>query len=292
LRKPASESLDALVDRKFGVAYFIVANERPPTQGWQMGANMAAAGSLQLSSSLEDYLEAIFQIVREKQAARAKDIADRLSVGRSSVTGALKALAERELVNYAPYDIITLTDKGRTAAEEIVRKHEVLRDFFVKVLSIDESEADAAACKLEHAISETVLERFIEFVEFVERCPRGGTKWIKGFGYYCDHDKKTGNCEHCVELVLDDVRSKQMTETAQQQTLTLAQVKCGQKVAIVKIRGTGGIRRRLLDMGATAGTLVEVERVAPFGDPIEVKIKGYHLTLRKEEAERIVVERV
>jgi DtxR family Mn-dependent transcriptional regulator len=254
---------------------------------------MAATGSLQLSSSLEDYLEAIFQIVREKQAARAKDIADRLSVGRSSVTGALKALAEHELVNYAPYDIITLTGKGRTVAEEIVRKHEVLREFFVKVLSIEENEADAAACKLEHAISETVLQRFLEFVEFVERCPRGGTKWIKGFGYYCDNDKETGNCEHCVELVLDDVRSRKMTEIAQQdETLTLAQVQPDQKVAIVKITGAGGIRRRLLDMGATAGTLVEVERVAPFGDPVEVKIKGYHLTLRKEEAERVVVERL
>lgn len=254
---------------------------------------MATTASLPLSSSLEDYLEAIFHIVREKQAARAKDIADRLSVGRSSVTGALKALSERDLVNYAPYDIITLTDKGRTVAEEIVRKHEVLREFFVKVLSIEEGEADAAACKLEHTISETVFERFIEFIEFVERCPRGGTKWIKGFGYYCDNDKKTGNCEHCVELVLDEVRNKQMSETAQQQeTLTLAQVQRSQRVAIVKITGTGGIRRRLLDMGATAGTLIEIERVAPFGDPMEVKIKGYHLTLRKDEAERIVVERV
>ncbi|MBN1514823.1 MAG: DtxR family transcriptional regulator [Phycisphaerae bacterium] len=254
---------------------------------------MATSGSIQLSSSLEDYLEAILQIVRKKQAARAKDIADRLSVGRSSVTGALKALAERELVNYAPYDLVTLTDKGRTIAEEIVRKHEVLRDFFVKVLSIGEAESDAAACKMEHAISETVLERFIEFVEFVERCPRGGTKWIKGFGYYCDNDKKTGNCEHCIELVLDNVKSRKTAETAgPRETLTLAQVNRGQKVAIVKVTGTGGIRRRLLDMGVTAGTLVEIERVAPLGDPIDVRIKGYHLTLRKDEADRIVVERV
>lgn len=252
---------------------------------------MGAAGSLQLSSSLEDYLEAIFRIVQQKQAARAKDIADRLSVGRSSVTGALKALSERDLVNYAPYDIITLTDKGRTVAEEIARRHEVLRDFFVKLLSIDETEADATACKMEHAISDTILERFIEFVEFVERCPRGGTKWIKGFGYYCDNDKKTGNCEHCVELVLDDVRSKCMTDTTEkQEAVTLQVLKPGDKAAITRITGSGGIRRRLLDMGATAGTIVEVERVAPFGDPIEVKIKGYHLTLRKDEAERILVE--
>ena len=170
---------------------------------------MTMAGSIQLSSSLEDYLEAILQIVRKKQAARAKDIADRLHVGRSSVTGALKALSQRELVNYAPYDIVTLTDAGQAIAEEISRRHEALSDFFVKVLSIDEVEADSTACKMEHAISETVLKRFIEFVEFVERCPRGGTNWIEGFGYYCNNDKKTRNCGHCVELVLDEVRNKQ-----------------------------------------------------------------------------------
>jgi len=71
---------------------------------------------------------------------------------------------------------------------------------------------------------------------------------------------------------------------------TLASLKPGGKASIVKIAGGGSVRRRLLDMGAVAGTVVEVERVAPLGDPIEVKIKGYHLTLRKEEAERITVE--
>ncbi len=73
---------------------------------------------------------------------------------------------------------------------------------------------------------------------------------------------------------------------------TLADLKPGGKATILTIGGAaGGIRRRLLDMGVTAGTRVEVERVAPLGDPIEVKIKGYHLTLRKEEAARIHVER-
>ena len=82
-----------------------------------------------------------------------------------------------------------------------------------------------------------------------------------------------------------------MDKAADTQTkASLAEMKPGDKAAIVKIAGTGSIRRRLLDMGATAGTLVEVERVAPLGDPIEVKIKGYHLTLRKEEAERIAVK--
>ena len=249
---------------------------------------MADTTDIQLTSSLEDYLEAIFRIVQEKQAARAKDIGKRLKVSRSSVTGALHSLANRQLINYAPYDLITLTDKGRAVAEDVVRRHEVLQDFFVKVLAVDEQDADAAACKMEHAIPARILERFVEFVEFVERCPRGGSKWIKGFGYYCDSDKETDNCEKCVELALDEVRRRNMADTIESQTAkTLAQVAPGEKVTIIKVRGTGGIRRRLLDMGATSGTLVEVERVAPLGDPIEVKIKGYHLTLRKEEAERI-----
>ena len=254
---------------------------------------MADAANTELSASLEDYLEAIFRIVQAKSAARAKDIGDRLDVSRSSVTGALHALADRKLINYAPYDLITLTDKGRAVAEDVVRRHEVLRDFFVKVLAVDRKEADVAACKMEHAVPEAILERFVEFVEFVERCPRGGNEWIEGFRHYCQNDSRTGNCDGCIELVLEQIRSKTMTDTTDTDIqANLAEIKPGGKAAIVKITGAGSIRRRLLDMGATAGTRVEVERIAPLGDPIEVKIKGYHLTLRKEEAQRILVKAI
>jgi DtxR family transcriptional regulator, Mn-dependent transcriptional regulator len=80
--------------------------------------------SPQLSASLEDYLEAIFHVIEDKQAARAKDIVERLGVHNSSVTQALRALSERGLVNYAPYDLVTLTEAGRTAAAEVVEKHQ------------------------------------------------------------------------------------------------------------------------------------------------------------------------
>ncbi len=246
--------------------------------------------AIALSASLEDYLEAIYAIVEVKQAVRAKDIGRRLNVSRSSVTGALHSLAERGLINYAPYDVITLTDKGRKVAVEVVRRHEVLQGFFTRVLSVEAKEADDAACKLEHAIPEGILERFIQFVDFVDRCPRGGAKWIRGFGYFCDHGQELGNCETCVGLVLGEVRSKSVSDTERQKlAATLTSLKRGGKASILSIAGSGGIRRRLLDMGVTAGTVVEVERVAPLGDPIEIKVKGYHLTLRKEEADRISV---
>ncbi len=80
-----------------------------------------------LSASLEDYLEAIFHIIKQKQAVRAKDISRRLTVSSSSVTGALHSMAERGLINYAPYDVITLTAKGKAVAEDVIRRHEVLQ---------------------------------------------------------------------------------------------------------------------------------------------------------------------
>ena len=76
-----------------------------------------------LSASLEDYLEAIFHIVARNQVARAKDISLRMKVSGPSVTGALRSLSEKGLINYAPYDVITLTDKGNALAEDVVRRH-------------------------------------------------------------------------------------------------------------------------------------------------------------------------
>ena len=70
----------------------------------------------------------------------------------------------------------------------------------------------------------------------------------------------------------------------------LNELKRGEKGRIVKIGGKGSIHRRLLDMGLVSGSEVEMERVAPLGDPIEIKVKGYNLSLRKEEAASIQVE--
>ena len=122
----------------------------------------------QLSESLEDYLEAIFQVERVKKAARAKDIVGRMGVSNASVTGALRSLASKKLVNYAPYDLITLTPKGREYAKRIIHRHDVLKSFLYEVLDVDEEIADESACKMEHAISCDVQERLAHFLEFLE----------------------------------------------------------------------------------------------------------------------------
>jgi len=75
-----------------------------------------------------------------------------------------------------------------------------------------------------------------------------------------------------------------------QKAKKLSELNPGQEGRVVKISGEGFIYRRILDMGIVKNSRIAVERVAPLGGPIEVKIKGYHLSLRKEEAENIFVE--
>lgn len=71
---------------------------------------------------------------------------------------------------------------------------------------------------------------------------------------------------------------------------TLKAVKVGQTVKVVKLHGEGAVKRRIMDMGITKGTEIFVRKVAPLGDPVEITVRGYELSLRKADAEMIEVE--
>ena len=71
---------------------------------------------------------------------------------------------------------------------------------------------------------------------------------------------------------------------------TLREVACGETVKVVKLTGEGLVRRRIMDMGITKGVEIYVRKVAPLGDPVEVTVRGYELSLRKADAEMIEVE--
>jgi DtxR family Mn-dependent transcriptional regulator len=154
-----------------------------------------------LSASLEDYLETIYNLIQKDRVARSRDIAHTMEVSGASVTGALRALAEKNLVNYAPYELITLTPEGRRLAEKVVGRHEALREFFVDVLGLDEKEAGENACRIEHAVSEDLMKRLAQFAEFIKVCPRAGKRWLEGFSYFCEHPEcvhSPDQCEPCI----------------------------------------------------------------------------------------------
>ena len=71
---------------------------------------------------------------------------------------------------------------------------------------------------------------------------------------------------------------------------TLRDAKCGQTVRVVKIHGEGAVKRRIMDMGITKNTEIFIRKVAPLGDPVEVMVRGYELSLRKEDAEMVEVQ--
>ena len=120
-----------------------------------------------LSPALENYLEIIFLEEARDGAARASSIADAAKVSRSTVTSTLKTLKAMGLVEYEPYSLIHLTQKGRVIGRDITHRHVIFREFFEQVLQLDHEEADAVACELEHVVPPQVIRRLGQFVLYM-----------------------------------------------------------------------------------------------------------------------------
>jgi len=265
---------------------------------------------LNLTASMEDYLEAIDAIQKKKKVVRVKDIAKYLKVKMPSVSGALKGLVNKNLVDHESYEYVELTSQGRQIAKEVARKHEILRRFLVEILGLDEKSAETEACQMEHTIGKQALERLVKFIEFVDACPEGGPTCLKRFR----HAVETGDfnivCPPSGEKIMDSKAASNASDASEGDAFvraeegeakseeekkrvnekSLNQLKPGMKGTITKVKGQGQLHRRILDMGVVRGTTVEVEKVAPLGDPIDIIVKGYHLSLRKAEAANIFVE--
>lgn len=166
----------------------------------------------QLSASMEDYLEAILLLVRQKRVARVRDIANRIGVAMPSVTAALKSLSKSGLVNYDPYQAVTLTRPGHEYAERVSGRHIALRRFLTGVLGMDSESADANACRMEHAVDDALLERLADFAEFIRQCPRAGEDWIGAFVKRCRNHQPAGECQACLEKAQNVFRASDPKE--------------------------------------------------------------------------------
>lgn len=136
-----------------------------------------------LTTSLEDYLEAILYLEEKNRVARVKDIAEYLSVQMPSVTGALKTLRSKDLVEYERNSFINLSKEGMKIARSIRKKHDILKGFLKDVLLLEEDLAEEEACKIEHAIDQSTSSRIKKLTEFItdrlnENDP-GSDEWRK-----------------------------------------------------------------------------------------------------------------
>lgn len=121
---------------------------------------------MMLTKALEDYLELIYNSIKENKQLKATDIANSFNISRASVSEALIRLVDMDLIIYEGRKGITITSKGKIEAKKIIKKHKILSDFFSKVLNFDTETSSKNACKIEHVIDEDVIIRLEKFITF------------------------------------------------------------------------------------------------------------------------------
>ena len=117
-----------------------------------------------LTFTMENYLEAVYELSKEGRGARLTDIAARLSVTKSTATTAMSALAERGLIEGGRYRRVVLTKAGHGMASEVAGKHETIERFLAETLDLDAKTADTDACAIEHVISDKAIEAMRNFL--------------------------------------------------------------------------------------------------------------------------------
>jgi DtxR family Mn-dependent transcriptional regulator len=244
---------------------------------------IAKAADQPLTSALEDYLETIFELVRDRKVARVKDIAKARSVRAGSVTPAMHRLAELGLIEYVEREYIDLTPEGERAARRVYARHQVLARFFQEVLGTPEAVAQADACAMEHSLSDEGMDHLVRFLEFFQVCPEA-REFVARFR---DSSRSPAGAERCH----GSWRGKPGRSSKQGGELSsVAELRAGQSARVALVNGTGAIRQRLLDMGLLPNVQLEVQRIAPAGGPIWIKFGGTQLSLRRNEAKVLLVE--
>lgn len=126
-----------------------------------------------LSESVEEYVEGIFRLQKEVDRVSTGEIATYMMVSAGSATAMVKRLAEMNLVEHAPYQGIRLTDLGEKVAKQLTRSHRILERFLVDVLELPWNDVHELACKLEHYISEDIIDRIDTKLGHPTTCPHG-----------------------------------------------------------------------------------------------------------------------
>lgn len=223
---------------------------------------------LELTQSIEDYLEAIWIINLKKKVIRMKDLMQYFNHKVSTVNYAINILKNKQLVYHEKYGYVELTEKGAQLAQELYAKHKNLTLFLTTILMVDEKTASRDACSIEHHLDKKSYNHILKFKAFMKNTDIG-RQCLGSFKKYL---------------------KKAETNVKEEKAMTLAELKNDQQAIIKKITAPSRIKNRLLSMGILPHEVIKIEKVAPMGDPVDVFIKGYHLSLRKEEAEYIIVE--
>lgn len=179
------------------------------------------------------------------------DIALAMNIAKPSVTQAINALQKSGLVLHEPYGPVVLTKAGEDKANQIWQRHQTLYKFLREILQVTPATAEADACRMEHVLSSETFRRIKDYME--------------------KHSAGKEDRPHSIQSLND--------------------LPAGTRARVVSL-GVGNklLKKRLLEMGIVPGAEVEIERMAPLGDQVEILLNGCHLSLRRSEAAQVKVE--
>jgi DtxR family Mn-dependent transcriptional regulator len=234
-----------------------------------------------MSTSTDEYLEALYNLTPEGKPASTSAISKRLNIAPASVTEMLQKLASNEYVNYSPYQGVTLTPKGFQIAEKMTRKHRLLERFLHDVLKIGKDKVHKEACDMEHALSDETARAMCQTLKSPDKCPDDGQ-------VIPPCDLGFSSCEECRKWGQDNLEKIGKRKT---NVVSMSALKEDQEGLVSFIRGDNKVLRRLLDLGLTPGTRIKVSRVAPLKGPMEIACRGSRLALGDEIACNVFVEK-
>jgi DtxR family Mn-dependent transcriptional regulator len=210
----------------------------------------------------ENYLKIIYHLSVISNPVQTNAIAERIQTKAASVTDMLKKLSDKELVDYVKYQGVTLTEKGKLAAINIVRKHRLWEVFLVEKLSFKWDEVHDVAEELEHIKSTLLIERLDEFLEFPKVDPHG------------------------------DPIPDQYGNFADLSFVKLSKLKVGDKGTITGVsEHSSPFLKHLEKLGLTLGKKIEVSEIIDFDGSVELSIEGNKINISREVAKHILISK-
>jgi len=217
----------------------------------------------EVSSTIEEYLEAIYTLQERSGSAKTTELAERLNVALGTITNTIESMEKQKLIVHEPYKGVKLTAKGRKIALDVVRRHRLSERLLTDILQLEWSKAHDIACKLEHAIAgEDIIKPLEKALGHPKTCPHGNPI---------------------------PTESGRLTE---EESELLTNLSPGDSGVIVKITDERkDMLQYLATLGLVPGASVSIEEKAPFNGPIIVKVMGASYALGKTVASVIWVKK-
>jgi len=202
--------------------------------------------SATVSNVIEEYLEVIYRLQEKDGVARTSDLVEMLKVAPGTITNTVERLEKESLILHEPYRGVKLTERGRTIALRVVRRHRLSERLLTDILNVEWDKAHDAACRLEHGISDEITQKIEKALGHPKTCPHGNPI-----------PTEAGS-------IIEENHHRSLAEFNVQEKGTIAKIDDEKQDLLQYLSG----------MGLKPGESLEVVEKAPFDGPITVRVNG------------------